>query len=117
MPLAHVSLGQPQYVPLNVTALLINQLGFKTFLKEIILHNISTTIESVEIFEADSVGGTLGTPGIERRLLKVTVNPDDTIFIGFADVIILDAENDAIFCKCSTASKVVIKFEGDLEDV
>lgn len=117
MPLAHVSLGAPQFIPANPTALLINPVGFKTFCKEIILHNTGTLIETIEVWEVAGLGGSLGSSALSNRLMKIVLNPDDTVFVGFADVLILDDEFDAIFAKCSTASKVVIKFEGDMEDV
>lgn len=117
MALAHVSLGQPEFVPLNYTAMLINPAGFKTFIKEIILHNVVTTPEIVEILEVHASAGGLGNPSINRRFLKPSIEPDDSIFLAFADVLILDSEYDAIFCKCTLANAVTIKFTGDMEDV
>lgn len=117
MTLSHVSLGQPEYIPINYSAMLINPDGFKTFIKEIIIHNTITTPETVEVLEVNASAGGLGNPSVNRRLLKIQIEPDDTIFVAFSDVLILDSEYDAIFCKCTTANAVNIKFTGDLEDV
>ena len=115
MPLLHVSLGAPKFIPVTPTAVLVNPLDYKTFIREIILHNTGTTIESVKVYDVPPIAGALGTPSLEFRQLNITVPVNDTIHVPFQDCIILDTPNYAIFAECSSANKINIKFNGDKE--
>lgn len=115
MALMHVSLGAPRFISVAPTAMLINPVDYKTFIREIVLHNTGTTIETVRLYDVPPVAGALGTPNLELRQLNISVPVNDTVHIPFQDCITLDVPNYAIFAECTTANKINIKFNGDKE--
>jgi hypothetical protein len=93
-------------------AVFTNPAAKTTYLRSIILHNLNTTSEVVVLYKVSADDVNTDTNKFEY----LTIVANDTVNLDFAGPgIILDAENDAIYARTTTANKVTIQMYGAQE--
>lgn len=90
-----------------------NPASTKTFISGITLHNSNTTAELVTVHNVPDSTGSLGTAAAGNRILRVSLDPNQTITYSFpGDGIVLEDTNDSIQAVTTTDSVVTIMIHG-----
>ena len=84
----------------------ISQIG------SLLIHNLNTVSETVDIHFVPNSGGSPGTPVEGNRIFRFVLAAGDSMEFSQKFPWTLSLANDAIFAKTSTASKVTMTISG-----
>jgi len=100
----------------TVGSVYTNPSSTKSYIRLIILHNTSSTSETVVLYNVPDSGGSLGTAGDTNKFYyeSITANSTSIIDLGTPGLILQDT-NDSIQAVTTTASKVTIQIMGGTE--
>ncbi len=115
MTLQHVTLAFPAYIPSTVGSIYANPAATKSYVRGLLIYNSNTTTETVDIHFVPDSAGSLGTADVTNRCFRLNIAADETLLIELVFPFVLTDENDAVFAKTTTSSKVNIVPLGDIE--
>ena len=99
-------------IPSSVGSIYTNPSSTKSYIRQIIIHNGNTTVETVILYNVPVAGSV----GDLTKFYEEDIPVNGTTILDFGTPgIILDAEDDAIQADTDTASKVTIQIMGGTE--
>lgn len=114
MALTRRKLIDIQTIPLASTALYANPNSTTiSYVRSLVLHNLGSGAVVIRVYNVPDNSGALGTAALANRFLSISLPSSDTAIIDFAQPIVLDDANDAIFAECSVANGATIQILGD----
>ena len=87
----------------------------KTYVKEILIHNVHTTFVTVKLYYVADNAGQIGTATPANRLINLVIAANDTVNIWYEYPLILSDINDAIFGEADVANRINVLLLGDRE--
>jgi hypothetical protein len=105
----------PTTLTTSAAAYVTNATSHTTQVHNIILHNTDTSAHVVDVYLVQNSSGSVGTASTSNRIMHVTVQASDTLFLTFSgsEALVLDANNDTLQAKADTSSVVVMSVKGD----
>lgn len=114
MALQRLRLSNPQFLNGSVAPVYTNPYGAKSYIKNVILHNTSTAIETANLFTVPAVNGFVAGAGTVHRWWSNAIQPQETVFIDIPYPIVLDGAYDTLQGSVnSTGGRVSIHVNGD----
>lgn len=101
----------------DAVSFVINPVGKITYVREIIIHNVNTTIETVTLYNVKNSGGSEGADSdTTNRFYKEDLMGGSTRILEFPTPgVMLIAENDTLQGACTTHEKVLVWAYGGQE--
>ena len=100
----------------TIETLVVNAVGDKTYIRQIIVHNTGESAETVTLYRVPDDGGAVGAASLSNRLYNFDVEPNATYTIKLdTPGIILNDTNDTFQGVCSSEDVVVISIDGGRE--
>lgn len=117
MPFIYARLIEITTLPNSVGIIFTQPSGQKSYIRNIILHNANTTIETALLYKVPNNGTAVGTPAVTNKFYQEDLLPNETKIIDFPipGSMLID-QNETIQGVTTTASKVTIEINGATDD-
>ena len=113
MAFTHSRLKEITHVGTSAASVYNNPASTTTHVKTIIIHNLNSSTENVELWNVPDSTGSVGTAADANKMHKMAVEANETVMLEFPGPgLLLEDTNDSIQAKTDTASKVTIQIYG-----